>query len=311
MSQKPGNGNFNPGQSDPEQPHSTTPTPNPKPNPNPFETPTEELLIARLPNDKNATHNLILNKYPVIPNHAILATVPFKRQTDFLDDEDLDLTYACLQAWEAESTSGSPSKLFAFFNSGKHSGASQAHRHLQFLPVEDMTDSASPSSEWQPLIDLMKESPVENPHALSASRLPFRHFAMMIPHSPGPGELRRIYRSLYSLAFESMHGSSRRHGSEHTAMDNDNGEAAISYNLAMTTNKMAICPRRSENATIRTGTVEGSTAPNGTILAGTLMVKEYSDWEALRRGHVVIDDLLEEIGVPLLPSSNELRNTRL
>lgn len=44
-------------------------------------------------------------------------------------------------------------QLFAFFNSGKHSGASQPHRHIQFLPVEEMVDDANPGKGWRLLLE--------------------------------------------------------------------------------------------------------------------------------------------------------------
>lgn len=88
----------------------------------------------------------MLNKYPVIPEHFILATKEYKNQTDKLEDDDLAMTYACLRAWE-------PGLLFAFFNSGEHSGASQGHRHVQFLPKDQIQREGV--SEWTPLIDLM------------------------------------------------------------------------------------------------------------------------------------------------------------
>ena len=70
-----------------------------------------------------------------------------------LEADDLAVTHACLKAWEGNP--GNANQLFAFFNSGDHSGASQAHRHLQFLPVEEMDQG--PKSGWQPLINLMME----------------------------------------------------------------------------------------------------------------------------------------------------------
>lgn len=64
---------------------------------------------------------LVLNKYPVIPHHFILATKSNKEQTHMLEANDLVATHACLRSWEDGGEGG----LFAFFNSGDHSGASQ------------------------------------------------------------------------------------------------------------------------------------------------------------------------------------------
>jgi ATP adenylyltransferase len=121
----------------------------PKQKVDPFENPPPELHIVDIPTT-NPTHLLVLNKFPIIKEHFILATLQNKKQTHFLEQDDLKVTYACLKEWEVAS--GGKQRLFAFFNSGDHSGASQPHRHLQFLPVESMRDSDA-SNGWQLLID--------------------------------------------------------------------------------------------------------------------------------------------------------------
>jgi ATP adenylyltransferase len=94
-----------------------------------------------------------LNKFPVIAEHFILATKSNKKQTHVLEQDDLGAAYACLEAWQ-DGTSSKQKRLFAFFNSGEHSGASQPHRHLQFLPVENMRDGEA-ASGWDLLIDIV------------------------------------------------------------------------------------------------------------------------------------------------------------
>lgn len=128
---------------------------------NPFEDPDDLLLVAKIPSNQ-PTHSLVLNKYPIIPQHFILATQTFKEQTHLLEDDDLHMVYACLKAWEHDGQTSSHRRLFAFFNSGLHSGASQRHRHVQFLPIEQMLDGQdSQQAAWIPLIDLMDEGPSE------------------------------------------------------------------------------------------------------------------------------------------------------
>lgn len=67
------------------------------------------------------------------------------------------MAYECLKAWEklgdGQTLAG---RLFAFFNSGEHSGASQAHRHIQFLPAEDVKRDVR-EGEWSLLIDMINE----------------------------------------------------------------------------------------------------------------------------------------------------------
>ena len=84
---------------------------------------------------------------------------------------------------------------------------------------------------------------------------------------------------------------------------------SISYNLAMTTSVMVICPRRSEASMLVIEDDEpspkgrgniGPVALNGTMLAGTLMVKTEREWDALRGGNggSLLTKVLEDVGVP-------------
>ena len=115
----------------------------------PFESPPAGLFITSLA----PSHYLVLNKFPVIPDHFILATKDFKQQTDLLEKDDLEAAYACLKAYKDNGE-----ELFGFFNSGDHSGASQSHRHIQFLPVESMRSGMEAGAKWNVLAEsLMKE----------------------------------------------------------------------------------------------------------------------------------------------------------
>ena len=118
----------------------------------PFESPDPALFISNVPLH-DFSHLLVLNKYPIIPHHFILATKENKPQNHFLETDDLWLTYQCLREWEKPREDGSSAgRLFAFFNSGSHSGASQPHRHVQMLPIEDMKFDVQ-GNEWDLLID--------------------------------------------------------------------------------------------------------------------------------------------------------------
>jgi ATP adenylyltransferase len=128
----------------PKQPDAT-----PKQRVDPFENPPPELHIIDIPTT-NPSHLLVLNKFPIIEKHFILATKSNKKQTHFLEQDDLEATYACLREWQVASSG--KQRLFAFFNSGDHSGASQPHRHLQLLPVESMSDGEA-TSNWNMLIE--------------------------------------------------------------------------------------------------------------------------------------------------------------
>ena len=74
----------------------------------------------------------------------------------------------------------------------------------------------------------------------------------------------------------------------------------------MTESAMMICPRRNESASIslsKKGVDDevaeaGVIALNGTILAGTLMVKAEAEWNELRRDPEALGSVLAAIGYP-------------
>ena len=274
---------------------SDTATSKPK---DPFENVAEELFLAEFPRN-DVSHVLVLNKYPVIAHHFILATKRTKPQTDVLELDDLDATYSCLRAWRNGDAVRSLSRLFAFFNSGEHSGASQAHRHLQFLPVDEMS-GMQPQAGWVLLIDRMNEKVPGNPDLLQDTSLPFCHYATKIPPEPSPQQLLQTYLMLYHSAVnavEDIKGKVAGAGEISPALD-VKGEAAISYNLAITEELMAICPRRAEAAKVPSETADGLVAINGTILAGTLMVKDEGEWHSLQEDGSLLDGVLTSVGVP-------------
>ncbi|CAD8199356.1 unnamed protein product [Paramecium octaurelia] len=76
-------------------------------------------LVMRLQN-----YNILLNKYPVNPYHALLVPQQFIHQTEKFSKEYLSLAYDLLCAVEG----------FAFFNSHPEAGASLDHKHFQIVP---------------------------------------------------------------------------------------------------------------------------------------------------------------------------------
>ncbi|CAJ2506261.1 Uu.00g003910.m01.CDS01 [Anthostomella pinea] len=249
--------------------------PNAKPF-NPFENPSAAMLIAELP----PSHNLVLNKFAIVPEHFILATKEAKPQTHVLEKDDIDAAYACIRAYH---TAGQ--ELFTFFNSGEHSGASQPHRHLQLLPVERMKDGledADRGGEWDVLADRIRGR---------KKALPFSIFTAAIDAEMSGEERHDAYLALYKRAVKATIASEEVP---------DKGEAKISYNFAMTSTSMALCPRTAEGASIQNRSDEeaGSVALNGTVLAGTALVKNQAEWDALRENPDMLLSVLRKIGVP-------------
>ncbi|KAI9866418.1 MAG: bifunctional AP-4-A phosphorylase/ADP sulfurylase [Trichoglossum hirsutum] len=302
--------------------------------PNPFLNPSNDLLVAQIPSDE-PTHNIVINKYPVIPHHFILSTVIFKPQVNLLEEQDLGAAYSCLKEWEvgtSETTNSRKPRLFAFFNSGEHSGASQPHRHIQFLPVEDIAADQE-SDGWSLLADDIFSGPgvsdrgefsslpillesllsragakPDSPTMRSHRNIPFVHFASPMPSNPSPSDLHRLYMSLYKNAVDAVraHVETKPDDDLKVTSIDDGSAAVISYNLALTTESMVLCPRRRGRLTLEVKQTNnannrmlGPIELNGTVLAGTLMVKRQDDWDELRSGQKqTLQDILTAIGIP-------------
>ncbi|KAK1982376.1 ATP adenylyltransferase [Colletotrichum cereale] len=253
----------------------------------PFDSPEEgPLFITDLP---DSSHNLVLNKFAIVPEHFILATKEFKQQTHLLEPGDLAATYACIEAYRQYGPrhDGRDGELYAFFNSGPHSGASQPHRHIQLLPVARMRDGLPEGSRWDVLAKQLG-SP-------DASGVPFSTFAHKIHRDMTPEELHSIYLLLFKSAVEAVTAHVG------TADDLRNGDAPISYNLAMTSDRLVVLPRLAEGATIlQDGAPVGKLSLNGTVLAGTALVKNEAEWNALKAKNdgVPLLEVLSKIGVP-------------
>lgn len=226
-------------------------------------------------------HVLLLNKFAVVPEHTILATATFKPQTHLLDAADLAAAHACIRAYHDDDD-----QLFVFFNCGRHSGASQPHRHLQMLPASRMRDGLPDENGWGVLADglLLRDG----------AELPFVTFAERTRGDMDGDELRGVYLRLYARACAAA--GVRAEGQEE-------GEAGISYNLAMTGEAMVVCPRTAEGAAVFAadgvgGRKEvGFLGVNGTVLAGTALVKSQGEWDALRKDPGQLWEVLGGIGV--------------
>ncbi|KAL0472939.1 5',5'''-P-1,P-4-tetraphosphate phosphorylase [Neurospora intermedia] len=331
----------------------------------PFDNPSPAMLICPLP----PHHNLVLNKFAIVPEHFILSTKEYKEQTHLLEKEDLEAVRECIEVYERYVAGGAGGeegrkknvkkeeeeeeedvkeeepKLFAFFNCGEHSGASQPHRHLQLLVVEKMrkglegvetgmemgTETKEEKKQKKKKWEVLAQKLVDNKET-EGKLLPFKTFAERLTPDMSGEEVHEVYLRLYRRAREAVRGyyqlslqqsrvsqqpqqgSTTMKGAaaaeEEEKADDEiqtGGEATISYNLAMTRDVMVIVPRLAEGSAItekdpETGgeeeVVVGKLALNGTVLAGTALVKSQREWDALRRNPEKVGELLRVIGVP-------------
>ncbi|HEY0686637.1 MAG TPA: hypothetical protein VGD45_30135 [Steroidobacter sp.] len=89
--------------------------------PNPFLPFDRNLFVA----DISRTHVALLNKFALIPWHMLIVTRRFEAQETLLGEADFEALCACLAQVDG----------LIFYNGGTAAGASQAHKHLQMVPL--------------------------------------------------------------------------------------------------------------------------------------------------------------------------------
>lgn len=194
---------------------------------NPFAKPEPELTILDSYGDDNE-FKLVLNKFPVVPHHFMLVTKEFKSQNTPLSPNELGATFEVLKALGATKQE-EKKNWFAFYNCGPESGASQPHKHVQFMTIPD---------GFEPFASrLARTSPhyVPNQHQepLQDAKLDFAHFVAVLPDN-----LEDLTLDVLTLTFVSLLQRTLT-----VLREADCGH--ISYNFCATTKWMMLMPRSS------------------------------------------------------------------
>ena len=131
---------------------------------NPFLPFDRDLFVA----DVSPTHIALVNKFSLIANHMLVVTRRFVPQEVLLDEADLAALCACLAQIDG----------LIFYNGGAAAGASQAHKHLQMVPLPLGTGGLSTP------IDVVLEKVRDQRDICEIPGLAFRHsFAWIGPAS--------------------------------------------------------------------------------------------------------------------------------
>ncbi|KAJ4329423.1 bifunctional AP-4-A phosphorylase/ADP sulfurylase [Fusarium piperis] len=242
--------------------------------------------------DLGPSHYLVLNKFAIAAEHFILATNEFKDQDDLLERDDFAAIRACIDAYDKpEGGEG----LFTFFNSGEFSGASQAHRHVQMIPISRMKDGLEPDSPWSVVADKLTVKDTDLGGIVA--KLPFTVIARNISGMDA-NALHSLYLEMYQegCIAEALNARHPKHDSEH----HSDGTPRISYNLAMTKDTMVLLPRLSDKIHLQDDEgkpLDIKLSVNGTILAGTVLVKEEHDYKTVQTLPGALKRGLQQIGV--------------
>lgn len=126
------------------------------------------------------------------------------------------------------------------------------------------------------------------------------YFKALIPPNPTPAQLHRLYMSLHSQACCSVESYLSDHPEDDLKIiDGPIESSTISYNLGLTDESIVLIPRRAEGSMISTGDEKPSIGPitlNGTVLAGTVLVKSEIEWNTLKSDASQLLRLLKVIG---------------
>ena len=185
----------------------------PRPAFNPFLPFDKELFVA----DLSESHAVVLNKYNVLPNHMLLITRTFHSQLDDLD----------LSNFQAACTGLSEVDGLIFFNGGEAAGASQPHKHLQLLPLEEPLAIANTVDE---ALNQAEKTPVKS--------FPFAHGLRRVAWDID--SIEEIASSAYQDYLELLSEI------KHKAAWQESTEKHFPYNLLMTRHWLLLIPRRVE-----------------------------------------------------------------
>jgi len=257
---------------------SASSAPTDRPARNPFLPYEPALFVADLP----PHHVCLLNKFNVVDRHLLLVTRHFASQCEPLDAGDFAALAVCLAAADG----------LGFYNGGPEAGASQRHKHLQWIPVSptelplaaqiEALRVADPGAGLRvPSAPLAAAAAASNPRIERAPTWPFRHRVLLFDE-PLASELQPPSTHANANADLATETSTRcgielerhyRRLLDACGLEAQSGELPP-YNLLVTRRWMLLVPRRCECA--------AGISYNALAFAGALLVKDESQWESLR-----------------------------
>lgn len=205
----------------------------------PFAPPYEEpLVVGELVDEEiEGDHVFLLNKFSVVAHHFMMVSREYESQASPLSPGDLVHAYKVLVAGR-----NAGKHLFAFYNCGDKSGASQPHKHVQFLPI---------GPEGPPIERLAKAERIEDPRRpFFISALPYAHHILRLPQalsSQTPAELADTMIHAYLNLLDLVVTTAR-----HQPPERQSTAAGLpSYNVILTLEHLHLIPRYQESHTLR------------------------------------------------------------
>lgn len=214
---------------------------------NPFLPYEPELFVT----DLSPTHLVLLNKFNVVDHHLLMVTRTFEDQESLLtlaDFEALALTLGEIDG-------------LAFYNGGKLAGASQRHKHLQWVP--------RPMADWEPGIPVV--AVLDGLSSAGAVErlpgLPFAHGVVSLTGLDWGGEAVDAAGVLFQLYEELLRSVGLAWTGDRLLDDG-------AYNVLVTRQWMLLVPRRAEGF--------GGISVNSLGFAGSMFVRNEAELERLK-----------------------------
>lgn len=229
----------------------------------PFEEPYNPNLFAGEIHTDDGDYAVLLNKFAVVQDHFILVTKKYTSQNGPLTPTDLVQAYLLLVAAKKAGK-----HFMAFYNCGDRSGASQPHKHIQFIPVED---------DGPPIEKLTRtQNPEEQFKPFSINSLPYSHFINRFPSATpaiGIDILEDLLGSTFMGLLDRVISTIRQ--------DPDHPSGSPSYNVIITLEHLYVIPRKKEKYAFKESQQDDMSV-NALGFAGMLLVKSEEDLESVK-----------------------------
>ncbi|KWU45446.1 ATP adenylyltransferase [Rhodotorula sp. JG-1b] len=247
----------------------------------------EELFVAEETvkedeNDAGETFVVLLNKFCVVPRHALLVTKEFVRQGTPLSPLELFAT------WSIVKQLGAREKHVGFFNCGPESGASQPHKHLQFMPL---------SGGVAPFDEIVGAHKPQNRKSCFQLPLPYANFTALIEAPSSASDIPAYLGQRFLELLDLMIDHRRRLVEEDASVTPAGAEGGrvrlsdLSYSLIITPSYLHLVPRRREKYTTERG---HELSINALGYAGMMLVKDQESLEDVQKVGVLA--ILTELG---------------
>lgn len=217
---------------------------------NPFLPPEKALTVA----DVTGTHTAVLNKFNVVEHHLLIVTRRFEDQETLLTLRDFEALWRCMSEYDG----------LGFYNGGREGGASQEHKHVQFVPLP-----LGPEGPAVPIEPLFRDAATDRDGIGSIPAFSFSNaYGALDP------ELWRSPVNAARRSFELYGNLLKRVGMEPPAPDRPVRQS-LPYCLLTTRQWMLLVPRSKEHV--------AGISLNSLAYAGSFFVRDEEQLEMLRK----------------------------